>query len=315
MECPIPGTHGRLANTYCLWYLLGTIKPCHGISVRPVSSIRHIIQPAFHLILAGVLWTLAGCPDSAQEIPVLAVVNEKAITQREFDLRWAELPPGLRERYDREGGKAKFLDDLIARELLMQEARRRGVDRSASLRERMEMVKEQMILDDLTQQVLGPASEVSDAELDAYLALHRELLPPDTEIRAAHIVVDSRALARELKRQLDRGSDFGKLAMRFSLDKATRGQGGDLGVYRPGFVPPEIESTILRLKAGMISDPIKTEGGYQLIKVLRREIPDPGLLQALREQLRRELHAEKRLKQYAEFLAGLRATAMIRKES
>ena len=90
--------------------------------------------------------------------------------------------------------------------------------------------------------------------------------------------------------------------------------GGDLGVYRPGSAAPEVEAAILSMKTGMISEPIKTESGYHLIKIISRESPEPSVVQAAREQLRRELGAEKRLKQYADFIAKLRASAAIRTE-
>ena len=69
------------------------------------------------------------------------------------------------------------------------------------------------------------------------------------------------------------------------------------------------------MKPGMISDPIKTASGYHLIKILSRESPDPGAVQGAREQMRRELEAEKRLKQYTEFIAKLRTNAVIRTQN
>jgi parvulin-like peptidyl-prolyl isomerase len=87
-----------------------------------------------------------------------------------------------------------------------------------------------------------------------------------------------------------------------------------LGLYRLGSAGPEVESAILNLKPGMISDPIKTDGGVHLFKLVSREGTDPEAMQAAREQLRRELSAEQRLKQYEKFLANLRAHAVIRKE-
>jgi peptidyl-prolyl cis-trans isomerase C len=282
--------------------------------VRPLASIPHHIRPIFGSVLACLLWALTGCPSSAPELPVLAVVNGKPISRNEFDHRWAELSPALRDHYARAGGQGRFLDDLISRELLVQEARRRGVDQNPALRDRIETMKEQMLVDDLLHQGLGQPVEITEAELDAYVSRHRELMPPDSEIHAAHIVVESSAVARQVKRQLDRGARFETLATRFSTDKATRAQGGALGVYRPGSADPEVEAAILSLKPGMISEPIKTEAGYRLIKVLRRDSPDPKVVQAAREQLRGELRAEKRLRQYADFVAQLRAHAVIRKE-
>ena len=264
-------------------------------------------------MLAGLLCLLPGCPSPSQDSSTLAVINGRVITQSELDLRWADLTEARRAHYG-QGGKRQFLDDLITRELLLQEARRLGLDRTPALQERVDEIKEQFILDDLAQRVLGPGAEIPDAELETYIAAHRDSLPADTEIRAAHIVVAAPALARQLKKQLDHGGDFAKLAARHSLDKSTATHGGSLGVIRPGATAPEVESAIMNLKTGAVSDPIKTEAGYHLVKVLSRDSPDPRTIQAAREQLRRELGAEKRLKQYADFIAKLRTNAVIRTE-
>jgi peptidyl-prolyl cis-trans isomerase C len=261
---------------------------------------------------ACLLSVLPGCPTPSPESPALVVVNGRPITQSEFDVRWSELPEDRRAYYEQQGGKQKFLDDLVTRELLMQEARRLGLDRSPALRERLERLREQMILEELTQQVANPAVEISAAELDAYAAAHAEAMPPEARIRTAHIVVSTIAQARELKRQLDHGGDFARLAGRFSTDKGTRGQGGDLGIYQVGSTDPAVEAAILSLKPGMVSEPIKTDAGFHLFKMISREATEQETVQAARERLRRELAAEKRLKQYEEFLARLRASAVIR---
>lgn len=263
---------------------------------------------------AWLLVSLPGCPAPSQESPTLAVINGKTITQSEFDVRWAELPDARRAHYQQEGGKRRFLDDLITRELLLQEARRLGLDRNPALRERLDRLREQLILDELTQQALGPRVDVSAAELDTYATDHPDLLPPEYETRIAHIQVDSLPQGREIKRLLDRGHDFAKLAAKFSLDKATRGHGGDLGVFKPEAYSPEVRAAIQELKPGGITELIQTDKGFQLFKVVSREPFDPDTMRAAREQLRRELAAEKRIKQYEEFVAKLRSGSVIRTE-
>lgn len=264
------------------------------------------------LLLACLLSVLPGCPNPSQESPALAVVNGKPVTQAEFDARWGELPEAQRAHYEQEGGKRRFLEDLITKELLLGEARRLGLDRSPVLRERLDRLREQMILEEVTRQALNPKVEVSAAELDAYVAAHPDAVPSEAQIRTAHILVATMAQAREVKRQLDHGADFAKLAGKFSTDRATRGQGGDLGLYRMGSAEPEVEAAILNLKPGMVSEPVKSEAGFHLFKALSRDPADQERVQAARERLRRELAAEKRLKQYEEYLAKLRAAAMVR---
>jgi peptidyl-prolyl cis-trans isomerase C len=85
--------------------------------------------------IGGSLLLLTGCAPPSEE-GVLALVNGRQITQTEFDTRWGELAEATRARYEKEGGKRLFLDELITRELLMQEARKLGLDQNDAIRDR-----------------------------------------------------------------------------------------------------------------------------------------------------------------------------------
>ncbi|WP_447971986.1 peptidylprolyl isomerase [Nitrospira sp. Kam-Ns4a] len=272
---------------------------------RPSAGVR--LAVACSLALG-----LAACTPAAEEPPVVAFVNGKAITQSELEQRWAELPEPMQAYYRNEGGKRKFLDDLITRELLLQEARKMGLDQGLQLRERLERIKEQLVLDQLMKVVVTPQVDVSKEEMEAYYASHADELAAAEQIRASHILVPTAKQAWDLKRQLDEGADFAKLAKRYSVDAATREQGGDLGPYRKGAVLPEVEAAILKLKPGAVSEPVQSLAGFHLVKVTAREEDHATRVTALRERLRKELYAEKRRQRFEEYLAALRAAATIR---
>jgi peptidyl-prolyl cis-trans isomerase C len=253
-----------------------------------------------------------GCGPASDESPILVIVNGRPITQSEFDFRWSGLSPAAQARYRAEGGRRKFLDDLITRELLLQEARKLGLDQSPIIRERLERYKEQLALDELMQAAVKVQVDIPKQELDSYYAAHSAELLAAEQIRAAHILVPTAAQARDLKRQLDDGADFAKLAQRFSIDQATRQKGGDLGLYRRGAASSEVDSVLLTLKPGMVSEPIESQAGFHLVKLISRDEGDQSNLYAARERLRQELYAEKQRKRFEEFLAKLRATATIR---
>lgn len=256
---------------------------------------------------------LSGCAQaSSDESPVLAVVNGRPITQSEFDVRWAELPEARQARYQREGGKKKFLDDLIARELLLQEARRLGLDQTPDVREKTQRFQEQLALDALMREVAKNRVQVTQEELEEYYLAHSAAVFATEQIRAAQIIVPTAAQALEVKKQLEEGAEFAKLAQKVSIDQATKSRGGDLGPYRKGAAPPEIEAAILTLDPGQVSEPIKVAGGFALVKVIGRDPLDARSAHVARERLKQELYAEKRRKQYEDFLASLRSKATIR---
>ncbi|WP_447980763.1 peptidylprolyl isomerase [Candidatus Nitrospira bockiana] len=262
--------------------------------------------------LAGVLLTGACAQEQSGESPVLAVVNGKPITQAEFEYRWSELSESGRARYESQGGKKKFLDDLISREILLQEARRQGLDQSLELRERLARIKEQLLLDELLKEVASAPVQVSDSELEAYYASHADMLLAARQIRGAHIVLQNVFQARDLKHQINQGANFSKLAQRYSLDEKTKADGGEFDFSRNGMMDPAIEHLLLTLKPGVVSDPIETPAGFHLIRVVSRGPDETKQVEAVRQRLKRELYAEKRRQQVEEVLAKLRSSASIR---
>ncbi len=254
---------------------------------------------------------LTGCTPPPEE-HVLALVNGRQITQTEFDIRWSELAEATRARYEKEGGKRRFLDELITRELLMQEARKKGLDQDETIRERAQRYKEQLILDELLKDTIKAKIELSKEELDAYYEKHaHELLTP-LKVSVSQMLLPNYPAAKDLEKQVNQGGDFGKFAQRYSIDGKTKANGGDLGPYRKGLVIPEVDQVIHTLKPGMISAPIKTDAGYYLVKIvpLDKEIIQADL--ATRERLRQELLNEKRRRRFDEVIAEIRARSIVR---
>jgi foldase protein PrsA len=111
------------------------------------------------------------------------------------------------------------------------------------------------------------ASDV-DPVTDDEIALEITEFPADwTQVCSAHILVETRAEADDLKAQLDEGADFAALATEFSLDSGSGANGGDLGCVSPsGFVGPFAEAT-LAAELDTVTDPVETEFGFHLIVV------------------------------------------------
>ncbi|UVT16368.1 MAG: peptidylprolyl isomerase [Nitrospira sp.] len=262
-------------------------------------------------LLAGWGPVLSGCAER-QEEPVVALVNGRAITQTEFDLRWGELSQATRSRYEKEGGKRRFLDELITRELLMQEARRRGLDQNDAIRDKTQRYKEQLILDELLKDKLQSKVELTQGELASYYESHASELLDPLKANVSLMLLPNVYAARDLEAQVNRGGSFAKFAQRYSIDEKTKAKGGDLGPYRKGLVPSEVDSVIHTLKLGMVSAPIKAENGYYLVMLspLDETIIQADL--ATQERLRQELLADKRRKRFDEVIADIRTNAAVR---
>jgi peptidyl-prolyl cis-trans isomerase C len=110
------------------------------------SALLRMCLPALAL---GLLAPWAGCTPPQSEERVVAFVNGKPITQTEFDHEWADLPEATKARYEKEGGRQVFLRELVDHELLLQEARKLGLDQSDVIRDRVRRYKEKLLKDEL----------------------------------------------------------------------------------------------------------------------------------------------------------------------
>jgi len=266
----------------------------------------------FAVAIGAGLLLLPGCKPPPEE-GVIALVNGRRITQTDFETRWGELAEATRARYEKEGGKRRFLDELITRELLMQEARKLGLDQNDSIRDRAQRYREQLILDELLKDRIKTKIELSNEELNAFFEKHaHELLTP-LKVRVSQMLLPNFSAAKDLEKQINQGGgSFAKFAQRYSIDLNTKAAGGDLGPYRKDLVLPEVDAVIHTLKPGMISAPIKTSAGYYLVTVAEL---DKAIIQAdvaVRERLRQELLTEKRRKYFDDVIVDIRAKATIR---
>jgi peptidyl-prolyl cis-trans isomerase C len=274
-----------------------------------VAAIR-LVTLLTGVISAGVL-LLTGCTPPPEE-GVVALVNGRQITQTEFEARWGELAEATKARYEKEGGKRRFLDELITRELLMQEARKLGLDQNDVIRDRAQRYREQLILDELLKDRIKTKIELSNEELDAFYEQHAQELLTPLKVRVSQMLLPNISAAKDLEKQINQGGHFAQFAQRYSIDEKSKAKGGDLGPYRKGLVVPEVDEVIHTLKPGFVSAPIKTDAGYYLVMIssLDTEIIQADV--AVRERLRQELLNEKRRKRFDDVIVDIRAKATIR---
>jgi len=278
-----------------------------------ISNPRPAPRPLILACLLAILSPgLPGCTQQQEKEPIIALVNGQAITQTDFELRWRELSEATRNRYEKEGGKRRFLDDLVTRELLLQEARRRRVDQDDVIREKIQRYKEQLILDELLKNKLQSKVEITEDELSAYLEAHASELLAPLKVQVSLMLLPNLYAAKDLEARVNQGSNFASLAKRYSIHEASKANGGNLGPYRKGLVVPEVDAVIQTLATGLVSAPIKTDDGYYLVMTtpLDQETIEADL--AIQERLRQELLADKRRKRFEEVIAGIRANATIR---
>lgn len=180
------------------------------------------------------------------------------------------------------------------------------------------MTPDQAVIDyiELKKSTFFDQVKVSD---DALQALYeKEIANLAEQRRAAHILIevndktdDAQAKARieEIQQRLAKGEDFAKLAKEFSQDLGSASSGGDLGFAGPGAYDATFEDTLYKLKQDQVSEPVRTEFGYHLIKLLGVEAPEVPSFASLKDKLTRELKTQQVEQRFVEVTKELEDAA------
>ena len=217
-------------------------------------------------ILLGVallcLAVVGGCGKSDGD--VLAKVGGDDITVQEFnDVTGAASRnyPSAQGEFDQ---KSRDLDSLINQRLLIQEAYKRGMDKTEALTSAVLANKDKFLLDVLYQREVKEKTKVSEAALKDYFD------KLTNKIRVSHVLVENLDTAQALVTRLSQGASFEQLAYDYSVDPNAKRNRGDLGYMLWGGMStlPEFEDAAFKLQVGEVSPPIKTRYGYHIIKVV-----------------------------------------------
>lgn len=116
------------------------------------------------------------------------------------------------------------------------------------------------------RKILEPQTTVKDEDISAYYEENKATFATPEQVRASHILVKTKEEADEIKKQLDEGADFATLAKEKSTDTGSAANGGDLGFFGEGEMVEAFEKAAFSMKIDEISDPIKSDFGYHIIK-------------------------------------------------
>lgn len=181
-------------------------------------------------------------------------------------------------------GGAEALDNYL---------KEQGISRDAFEK----IVEEQLIINLLRNKITKDIS-VQEAEAKKYYDENKEMFKLQSpQVRAQHILVKTEEEAKEIKKKLEEGTDFGELAKKYSQDPGSKDKGGDLGYFAKGFMVQEFEEAAFSLKPGEISDLVKTQFGYHIIKVL--DIRKNLEYKDVKDQLMQEILMEKKNQEFS----------------
>ena len=267
---------------------------------------RRTVLPALIILLLHV----AGCggevvrDDSSLPPDAIVMVDGKVLTGSHLEIL---LPAGEKTPFSA-SEKGAWVRQWVEIELLYGEAVRRGLDKDPRIRARLESFEREFLADHMTFIELRERIEVSEEEIAEYFADHRDQYI--YEYRVSHIMVDSHEEGVRVQEMLEKRS-FSWVANRHSVDPVAR-RGGDLGYLTKGNMIPAFETVVFDMKPGEVSDIVRSEFGYHIIKLVgTREAQVKVELDDVRERIMNQLVMRKRHVAYRELIDRLTERAEV----
>ncbi|MGI4775316.1 MAG: peptidylprolyl isomerase [Janthinobacterium lividum] len=175
------------------------------------------------------------------------------------DKKFSELDSNLQET---------LVTAYVRFKLLDQEAKDQGIEKLPDFQDKLNKAKSQLLEQEVIERYIK--NNVNDKMIDDEYTKLAASLKGQEEIKVSHILLTSEEKAKEVKKELSKGGKFAALAKKYSSDEGSKSSGGELGFVIKGQLVPEFESKAFSMKVNDISDPVKTQFGWHIIKVLEK---------------------------------------------
>src|SRR6056297_53285 len=251
---------------------------------------------------------MMGAPLLAQDTPtaktVVATVGDTEITLGHM----LALRAGLPQQYDQIPPEVLFkgvLDQLVQQHLLMH-----AHEGTPSLAAQVQLENERraILAADVADDVLNDA--LTDAALQEAFEARYADADPETEYKAAHILVETEAEAKKLIEEIEDGANFAALAQEHSTGPSGP-SGGDLGWFGDGVMVPAFFDAVAALGEGGVSAPVQTQFGWHVIQLKETRVKERPAL----DEVRNELTGELRQAAFDAYIAELEAESSVARDA
>ena len=221
------------------------------------------LRPTAAALALGLGATLMFAGAASADPKVLAKVDGSPITEDDLAVAMADIGPGLPQKLEGAARQKYVLDYLIDLKLAAKKAEADKLDQTPEFAKKLAYYRDKLAMEELLGSV-AKAATTEEAERKAYDEAAKAE-PPQEEIHARHILLPTEDDAKKALARVKGGEDFAKVANEVSKD--TAGDGGDLGWFTKDRMVPEFSDAAFKLKEGEISDPVKTQFGWHIIKI------------------------------------------------
>jgi peptidyl-prolyl cis-trans isomerase C len=236
---------------------------------------------------AAMAQTNAPKPAAGADDPVVARVNGSEIRRSDVMRTIANLPPQVQQMPVQMIYPA-IIDQIVNGKLVAQAGYAQNLQNDPTAAERLKRAEERIV----QELYLSRAVEqrITDDKLQEAYKRYKDENPPQDEVKASHILVESEDQAKQIIDQIKKGGKFADLAKEKSTDKGSGQQGGDLGYFTKDQMVEPFAEAAFAMKPGDVSQtPVQSQFGWHVIKVEDKRKTAPPSFDEVKDQLRSQI--------------------------
>jgi peptidyl-prolyl cis-trans isomerase C len=237
---------------------------------------------------------------------ILASFEGQTITLGEFNQLWEEVP----EEYKLQLDKSMILDQVISEKLLIQEAKNIGLEEDNDVLEQIQKMTEQILVQVLIEREILDKTKVNDEEVLEYYEQNKDSFTEKEQVYLYNILLETEEEGQDILEQLKAGGDFSEIAQERSTGPSAA-QGGDLGYLPKGTIIPEIEEVVFALELEELSEVIKTDFGFHILKITEKKPETVKTLEEVKEDIIQTLLPDKQKEAFENLLEELKSKSEI----
>ena len=244
---------------------------------------------ALALALIGALPAVLPAPATAED-KVVATINGKPITDADLAVADSEIGSDMGSM-PADQKRMSLVEFLIDNQLFAEAAEESKLDEGPAFESRLAYLKRRALRELYFDKIIK--GSVSDADARKLYDEQVQKLKPEEEAQASHILVATEAEAKDLKEKLKNGGDFAALAKEHSKDPGSKDTGGDLGFFTRGQMVPQFEEVVFSMNKGDVSDPVQTQFGWHIIKLVDKRTKAPPAFEVVKDRILQSMLLQK----------------------
>lgn len=235
---------------------------------------------------------------------IIAKINGKEITEADVQAMLQGLGQNAMQFYSPEGRK-KLVDEMVNQELFYFDAIDSKLDEEDMFKQEIEYIKTNVLKQYAIRKMLSTVS-VEEKELEDFYNENKERFNKPALAKASHILVKTKEEAENIEKEIKEGLEFEEAASKYSTCPSAS-NGGDLGEFEKERMVPEFGEKVFSMNEGEISEPVETQFGFHLIKLVKLSQPSISSFEEVKDEIQKTLVLKRQQLVYLERAEELKA--------